>query len=100
MAADMADACVAVAEAIAAPEAELICYHEPFSAPTVFHPAGTCAMGKSDAFPCDSNGRLRALPNVFIADASVLPSAGDCHPTLTTLAHTFRLTQEVARWLR
>jgi choline dehydrogenase-like flavoprotein len=100
MAADMAETCVAVAEAIATPGAELICYHDPFSAPTVFHPAGTCAMGKSDAFPCDPHGRLRTLPNVFIADASVFPSAGDCHPTLTTLAHTCHMTKEVQRWLR
>lgn len=100
MAADMSDTCVAVGEAIATPGAELIHYHEPFSAPTVFHPAGTCAMGKSDAFPCDPNGRLRALLNVFIADASVFPSAGDCHPTLTTLAHTLHMTKELERWLR
>lgn len=100
MAADMADTCVAVAEAIATPGAELICYHEPFRAPTVFHPAGTCAMGTSDAFPCDPNGRLRALHNVFIADASVFPSAGDCHPTLTALAHTFHLAKALQRWLR
>jgi hypothetical protein len=37
-----------------------------------------------------SLGRLRAINNIWVADASVFPSAGDRHPTLTVLAHALR----------
>jgi len=40
-------------------------------------------MGVGAEAPCTPWGRLRAVDNVWIADASVFPSAGDRHPTLT-----------------
>lgn len=91
----MSKTCVAVAEAITSPGAELIRYRDPFSSPLLFHPSGTCAMGRGDELPCDPYGRLRSLENVWIADASVFPSAGDRHPTLTVLAHTLRMARSV-----
>ena len=97
MVAEMQQVCIAVAEAIAAPGAELLLLSDPFHAPFIFHPAGVCALGKTEAALCNPGGRLWTLENVCIADASVLPSAGDCHPTLTVLAHTIRMTEEVLK---
>ncbi len=96
---DMKASCRSVAEAIASPGASLVRYRDPFVLPPVFHPAGTCAMGDDPGAPCDPWGRLRLAPNVWVADASVFPSAGDCHPTLTVLAHALRVVESVDRAL-
>jgi choline dehydrogenase-like flavoprotein len=32
---------------------------------------------------------------VWVADASVFPSGGDCHPTLTVVAHALRVAESV-----
>jgi len=40
---------------------------------TTFHFAGTCRMGEDAASPVDNQLRLKALRNVRIADASVMP---------------------------
>jgi choline dehydrogenase-like flavoprotein len=90
--------CVAIATAIAGPGAELFLVREPAPNRHLFHEAGTCVMGTDPAAPCDSWGRLRALENVWIADASVFPSAGDRHPTLTVLAHALRVERDIRRW--
>jgi choline dehydrogenase-like flavoprotein len=65
----------------------------------VFHPAGGCAMG-DDGSPCTDAGRVRALDNVWIGDATVFPTAGNAHPTLTVVAHAMRVANDVARYLR
>jgi choline dehydrogenase-like flavoprotein len=53
-------------------------------------------MGQGQDSVCDAWGRLRALQNVWIADASVMPTAGDRHPTLTLLAHALRAADAAA----
>ena len=58
---------------------------------SVVHPASMVMMGDEKTAPCDSSGRLREWPNVWVADASVFPTSGDAHPTLTVVAHTHRL---------
>lgn len=93
----MKAACVAIAEAVARPGAELFLLEEPAPNRYLFHEAGTCVMGSDPASPCNSWGRLRSIDNVWIADASVFPSAGDRHPTLTVLAHASRVAQDM-RW--
>jgi gluconate 5-dehydrogenase len=95
MVADMKTSCCDVAHAIASPGAELVPYRDPFVLPALFHPAGTCAMATDRSAPCDPRGRLRALPSVWVADASVFPSGGDCHPTLTVVAHALRVAESV-----
>jgi choline dehydrogenase-like flavoprotein len=97
--ADMKASCREVARAIGAPGATLVRYRDPFIMPPVFHPAGTCAMGTDARAPCDPWGRLRPLPQVWVADASVFPSGGDCHPTLTVLAHALRVAESIERAL-
>jgi choline dehydrogenase-like flavoprotein len=95
----MKASCVALAEAMAEPGAELFLLRDPPASRYLFHEAGTCVMGRSDDAPCDPHGHLRAIDNVWIADASVFPSAGDRHPTLTILAHALRVARDVRRHL-
>jgi choline dehydrogenase-like flavoprotein len=94
----MNSTCVKVAEAICMPGSELYPLRGPEHGSTLFHEAGTCGMGGGDP-PCDAMGRLRAADNLWVADASVFPSAGDRHPTLTVLAHTLRVARSMRRHL-
>jgi hypothetical protein len=63
--------------------------------PHVFHPGGVARMGSGEDAPVDEFGRLREWPNVWIADASVFPTSGDVHPTLTVIAHVYRLVHRL-----
>lgn len=58
---------------------------------THHHPCGTCRMGKDDGAVVDSNLRLRALDNVHVVDASVMPSltAGPIHAAVLAIAESF-----------
>jgi choline dehydrogenase-like flavoprotein len=91
----MKASCIALAEALARAGAELFLLHDAAPSRELFHEAGTCVMGSSMNDPCDPRGRVRAIDNVWIADASVFPSAGDRHPTLTILAHALRVARDV-----
>lgn len=52
-----------------------------------FHPTGTARMG-ADAHrhPVDAEGRLRGVRNVWVADASVLPTCPEVNPQVTIMA--------------
>lgn len=91
---DMQRACVTFADALAAPGSRLIPFVDPLSM-GAGHEAGTCAAPDL----LDAAGRLRALGNVWIGDASWMPTAGDRHPTLTLLAHALHVARGVARSL-
>lgn len=95
----MKAACRNVAEAISSPGSELLRCRDPFVHPAIYHPAGSCGMATDSAAPCDARGGLRGLPNVWVADASVFPSGGNTHPTLTVLAHAARVADDVDRKL-
>jgi choline dehydrogenase-like flavoprotein len=56
-------------------------------------------MGNDESAVCDPTGRVRGLSNVWVADASVLRTAGDRHPTLTVLAHAQRAADALAAYL-
>ena len=43
------------------------------SADTIFHPAGTCAMGRGGAAVVDPDLRVRGLSGLRVADASIFP---------------------------
>lgn len=91
----MKESCTAMAEMIAAPGADFFILQDADLDRQLFHEAGTCAMGNGSGAVCNEWGRLRTLENVWIADASVFPSPGDRHPTLTVLAHAIRAAQDV-----
>ncbi|MBI2395415.1 MAG: GMC family oxidoreductase [Deltaproteobacteria bacterium] len=93
--ADMKRACVAFGDEIAAPGSRLVQFVDPMSA-GAGHEAGTAARQEL----VDDRGGLRALSNVWIADASVMPTSGDRHPTLTLLAHALRVAAAIPRALR
>ncbi|MFY0663058.1 MAG: GMC family oxidoreductase N-terminal domain-containing protein [Natronospirillum sp.] len=44
------------------------------NADTIYHPVSTCAMGVSVTSPVDPQLRLRDVPGVWVADASVFPT--------------------------
>ncbi|MFX0541969.1 GMC family oxidoreductase [Roseovarius sp. S4756] len=58
---------------------------------THHHPCGTCRMGKDDASVVDPNLCLRSLDNLWVVDASVMPSltAGPIHAAVLAIAETF-----------
>ncbi|MEQ8306051.1 MAG: GMC family oxidoreductase [Hoeflea sp.] len=61
---------------------------------THHHPSGTCRMGKDDSAPVDADLRLKALDNLFVVDASVMPNltAGPIHAAVLAIAETFART--------
>jgi pyridoxine 4-oxidase len=58
---------------------------------THHHPCGTCRMGKDADAVVDTNLRLNGLDNLFIVDASVMPTltAGPIHAAVLAVAETF-----------
>ncbi|WP_309084948.1 GMC family oxidoreductase [Chelativorans sp.] len=61
---------------------------------THHHPCGTCRMGRDADAVVDANLRLKALDNLFVVDASVMPSltAGPIHAAVLAIAETFART--------
>ena len=61
---------------------------------THHHPCGTCRMGKDANAVVDSDLRLRALDNLFVVDASIMPclTAGPIHAAVLAIAETFART--------
>jgi glucose dehydrogenase len=99
LASDMRQACRRLADEVAIPGSRVIALADPLLA-GAGHEAGTFPLGVEGDAPTDLWGKLRALRNVWVADASALPTAGDRHPTLTLAAHALRASESVAQWLR
>jgi choline dehydrogenase-like flavoprotein len=52
-----------------------------------FHPSGTAAAGSDPArHPVDSDGRLRGVEGVWVADGSILPSCPGVNPQISIMA--------------
>ena len=49
---------------------------------SIFHPVGTCAIGAV----VDRDLRVRGVENLYVGDASVMPSIPRANTHLTTLA--------------
>lgn len=94
MADEMKRCAVTLADAMAIPGSRVIPFSDPLTA-GAGHEASTCPMGRAPSFPCRPDGRLRACMNIWVADASVLPTSGDRHPSLTVLAHAHRVARAV-----
>lgn len=65
---------------------------------THHHPCGTCRMGKDADAVVDADLRLKVLDNLFIVDASIMPSltAGPIHAAVLAIAETFAGTMIAA----
>ena len=62
-----------------------------------FHPMGTARMGEDERETVvDTGGEVRAMPGLFVADASVLPSALGANPMLTIMAFARRIARGLA----
>lgn len=61
-------------------------------ATTIFHPVGTCKMGRDDDPDAvtDAKLKVRGLDNLYIADASVMPTitSGNTHAPVVMIAET------------
>jgi len=53
---------------------EALIAHARATAKTVFHPSGTCRMGSDDHAVVDPHLRVRGVPRLRVADASIMPN--------------------------
>lgn len=61
------------------------------------HDSGTCRIGDDPVTSAaDTNGQVRGVNGLYVADNSMLPSIGAEHPTLTTIALAIRLADHLA----
>jgi choline dehydrogenase-like flavoprotein len=61
------------------------------------HLVGGCRMGSDpDASVVDSDHRAWEVPNLFVADGSVMPTQGSANPALTIMALASRLADRLA----
>ncbi len=64
---------------------------------TFSHAIGTVRMGEDPArSPLDPHCRFRGLDNLYVVDASVLPSAASVNPSLTIAANALRVAERLA----
>ena len=71
---------------------------KPFDRRTPSHQCGTVRMGSDPASaPLDSFCRAYDHPNLFVVDASFLPTSAAVNPSLTIAAQALRVADHVAR---
>ena len=62
------------------------------------HSAGTCRMGEDPATSaCDRDGLVHGARNVYVADASLLPTNGGVNPCVTTMANAWRVASGICQ---
>jgi choline dehydrogenase-like flavoprotein len=92
------DALIGAARRILRQAGAAACYVHPIR--TFSHAVGTVRMGADPrSAPLDAEGRFRGLDNLFVADASALPTSAGVNPALTIGANAFRVGAALARTL-
>ena len=63
-----------------------------------FHPVGTCAMGPAGdgRAVVDASGSVHGVEDLYVADASVMPTIPRANTNLTTVALAERLAEPIA----
>ncbi len=65
---------------------------------TFSHAIGTCRFGTDEnASVLDPECRVRGLKNLYVTDASFMPSGGSVNPSLTIAANALRVSSMLAR---
>lgn len=98
MATDMEDAVAAVADVLAPPNSRIVRLHDALRPGGIAHEAGVTRMAHNPRDGVtDSWGAVFGVKGLYIADASVMPTALDRHPTLTLLALALRTADRIAK---
>lgn len=64
------------------------------------HPMGTCRMGENPSESVvDSTGRMHHMENMYIADASIFPTAPGVNPQLTIMAMATYIARQIKNHL-
>ena len=96
MARDMAETVAAVADALAVAGSRIIPLRDPLRPGGIAHEAGTARMARTPGKGAtDEYGAVHGIKGLFVADASVMPTALDRHPTLTLLALAMRTAKRI-----
>ena len=62
------------------------------------HQCGTCRMGADPRISVtDRTGRVHDVPNVFVADGSLMTNSGGCNPCLTIQALAYWVSEHIVR---
>jgi choline dehydrogenase-like flavoprotein len=61
-----------------------------------FHPMGTARIAAEGEGVCDSRGAVRGVEGLYVADASLFPTAVGVNPMMTIIAFAKRIAAEVA----
>lgn len=62
------------------------------------HPCGTCRMGHDpQTSVVDSDSRAHDLDNLYIVDASFMPTSGAINPSLTIAANALRVADQIKK---
>ncbi len=65
------------------------------------HPCGTCRAGTDpNSSVVDKNGKTHDLSNLYIADASFMPTSGGTNPSLTIAANALRVADAIVNVLQ
>jgi choline dehydrogenase-like flavoprotein len=64
-----------------------------------WHQMGTCRISRSAEAVVDATGQVRGLPNVFVADGSLFPSASGVNPMISIAALAYQVAGCVHRLL-
>lgn len=98
MASDMDEAVAAIADALAPPNSRVVRLRDALRPGGIAHEAAVARMAHDPADGAtDPWGAVFGVRGLYVADASVMPTALDRHPTLTLLALALRTADRVAK---
>lgn len=93
---DMVESCEVVAQALASADSRIILTQDPLSTAGGGHEASVCRMGRSpDDSVVNSWGEVHGTRGLFVADAGIMPTSLDGHPTVPLLSLSLRVADRV-----